>query len=516
MTRHADEKEAVAPVPIKKKNVVFFHPDLGIGGAERLVIDAAVGLQSLGHKVTIFTSHCDPDHCFDEARDGTLDVRVRGNGLTPPTVFGRLKILCSILRQVHLLLAITRSGELAKLEPTVFFLDQLSAGIPFLRWFWDDTKTLFYCHFPDLLLVHNRQAWHKRIWRIAFDWWECWGIRGADKVVANSYFTKTIVEDTFKGLGGKDGIGILYPAVDTKKAHSTIENGEETLWKNKKVLLSINRFEKKKNVALAIKAFGGLTTKQRVGVRLVIAGGYDSREAENVAYHKELEALADSLDLKAATAKNIVSAQAIPDDIEVLFLLSIPDQYKVSLLKTAKLLIYTPSDEHFGIVPLEAMLAGTPVLAANTGGPLETVVDGETGWLRSPEKLDDWTDVLRITLKPSNEPFLIKMGEAGKQRVEDEFSERKLAKRLDEELDATIKAERQQATELGDVGTAIVLYILLLGIIGFIIKEGVHPAIVGLENTPKDIAAGLGLIALAISGMSVITWKLMQNESAFR
>jgi len=54
----------------EKKSIVFFHPDLGIGGAERLVIDAAVGLQARGHKVTIFTSHCDPGHCFDEARDG--------------------------------------------------------------------------------------------------------------------------------------------------------------------------------------------------------------------------------------------------------------------------------------------------------------------------------------------------------------------------------------------------------------------------------------------------------------
>ena len=58
---------ATAP---SRKNVVFVHPDLGIGGAERLIIDAAVGLQELGHKVTIFTSHCDPRHCFEEARDG--------------------------------------------------------------------------------------------------------------------------------------------------------------------------------------------------------------------------------------------------------------------------------------------------------------------------------------------------------------------------------------------------------------------------------------------------------------
>jgi len=52
------------------QNLVFFHPDLGIGGAERLVIDAAVGLQDRGHRITIFTSHRDTKHCFDEARDG--------------------------------------------------------------------------------------------------------------------------------------------------------------------------------------------------------------------------------------------------------------------------------------------------------------------------------------------------------------------------------------------------------------------------------------------------------------
>lgn len=62
--------------PSRSKRIVFFHPDLGIGGAERLIIDVAVGLQELGHKVTIFTSHCDPTHCFDEARDGTPCVAV--------------------------------------------------------------------------------------------------------------------------------------------------------------------------------------------------------------------------------------------------------------------------------------------------------------------------------------------------------------------------------------------------------------------------------------------------------
>ena len=73
----------------KKEHVVFFHPDLGIGGAERLVIDAAVGLQTRGHRVTIFTSHCDPRPCFDEARDGELARCAFARYHLPPLISGK-------------------------------------------------------------------------------------------------------------------------------------------------------------------------------------------------------------------------------------------------------------------------------------------------------------------------------------------------------------------------------------------------------------------------------------------
>jgi alpha-1,3/alpha-1,6-mannosyltransferase len=59
-----------------KGTIVFLHPDLGIGGAERLVVDAAVGLQNLGYKIVIFTSHCDPSHSFEETRDGELAAKI--------------------------------------------------------------------------------------------------------------------------------------------------------------------------------------------------------------------------------------------------------------------------------------------------------------------------------------------------------------------------------------------------------------------------------------------------------
>mmetsp|Transcript_25585 Transcript_25585/g.101031 ORF Transcript_25585/g.101031 Transcript_25585/m.101031 type:complete len:104 (+) Transcript_25585:1454-1765(+) len=44
-------------------------------------------------------------------------------------------------------------------------------------------------------------------------------------------------------------------------------------------------------------------------------------------------------------------------------------------------LLYTPPEEHFGIVPLEAMAASRAVIACNSGGPLETIEEGVTGFL---------------------------------------------------------------------------------------------------------------------------------------
>ncbi|MET0491909.1 MAG: glycosyltransferase, partial [Actinoplanes sp.] len=40
-----------------------------------------------------------------------------------------------------------------------------------------------------------------------------------------------------------------------------------------------------------------------------------------------------------------------------------------------------PAHEDFGIIPVEAQAAGTPVVGLRRGGLLETVVEGETGFL---------------------------------------------------------------------------------------------------------------------------------------
>ena len=70
---------------------------------------------------------------------------------------------------------------------------------------------------------------------------------------------------------------------------------------------------------------------------------------------------------------------------EVSFLPSVSSHEKEGLLATCTCVLYTPENEHFGIVPLEAMLASRPVLACDSGGPVESIIDGVTGFLCAPK-----------------------------------------------------------------------------------------------------------------------------------
>lgn len=321
-------------------------------------------------------------------------MRARGNAIFPTSIFGRFSILCAILRQLALVLTIAVfSDVLEQLAPDVLFIDQLSACIPFLKFIYPKAKILFYGHFPDRLLAKEGSGAvkaFKALYRRPFDALESWSTGRADNVIVNSKFTRSVFKQTFPSMRSRE-LKVIYPCVDTNSSNEGAAGA--TIWPDKKVLLSINRFEGKKNLSLAIRAFAGLSSDEIKKAMLVIAGGYDSRVQENANTLKELEELADSLKLSHSTYRGDGAALESTTS-DVLFLLSVPDKLKRRLLSSASLLIYTPKNEHFGIVPIEAMLAGLPVLATNTGGPLETIYDGRTGWLRSPEKVAQWTDVM--------------------------------------------------------------------------------------------------------------------------
>ena len=95
----------------------------------------------------------------------------------------------------------------------------------------------------------------------------------AESVAVNSGFTKGVVSKVWPELAKQKDLKIVHPCVDVKdKKSEKTEQDPIAAWRNKKILLSINRFERKKNIALAIKAFAGLGESGREGVRLVLAG----------------------------------------------------------------------------------------------------------------------------------------------------------------------------------------------------------------------------------------------------
>ncbi len=65
------------------------------------------------------------------------------------------------------------------------------------------------------------------------------------------------------------------------------------------------------------------------------------------------------------------------------FLGFVNDSELSALYSGAQALLYPVEDEDFGMVPVEAMAHGTPVIAHASGGPQETVIDGKTGILFS-------------------------------------------------------------------------------------------------------------------------------------
>uniref|UniRef100_G3P2S3 Alpha-1,3/1,6-mannosyltransferase ALG2 n=1 Tax=Gasterosteus aculeatus TaxID=69293 RepID=G3P2S3_GASAC len=393
--------------------VVFLHPDLGIGGAERLVVDAAVALKSQGCSVQIWTAHYDPTHCFSETLDPELPVVCVGDWL-PTSVFGYLHALCAYLRMIYVALYLV---FLSGVEYDVVFCDQVSVCIPVLRLSRLRKKVLFYCHFPDQLLT-QRKSTLKKLYRAPIDWLEERTTGMADMILVNSQFTAGIFAETFRGLRGVQ-TDVLYPSLNTRtfdQQSSEAQGLEGLLPEGTSCLfLSLNRYERKKNLGLALQAFASLKSSlppgQSAGIHLVVAGGYDDRVTENVQHYAELRKLAAQLDL---------------EDV-VTFLRSPSDSLKVALLRGSAAVLYTPSREHFGIVPVEAMYCRCPVIAVNSGGPLESVADGETGFLCEPTAEAFSKAMERLAREPQ---LRGDMGQAGRRRVQDKFSLRAFSNQL--------------------------------------------------------------------------------------
>jgi len=182
----------------------------------------------------------------------------------------------------------------------------------------------------------------------------------------------------------RSSIRVIYNGVDSERlTPSRSERSPEPLF------VYLGRLKKYKRVDAVIRAFAELNMPQ---ARLEIAGTGDYRAA--------LEALVKSLHLSD----------------RVRFLGFIPEEEKVHLLRRAWSSVLASPKEGWGISNLEAAACGTPVIAANSPGIRESVIDGETGFLVPGDDLQAMTAAMRGIVQS---PELVeKLGSAARRFAE--------------------------------------------------------------------------------------------------
>jgi glycosyltransferase involved in cell wall biosynthesis len=163
------------------------------------------------------------------------------------------------------------------------------------------------------------------------------GAQGVDRFIANSNYVRDRIEKYYD-----QNSTVIYPPVNVEQYREPPANPQVSQQRDDYYLI-VGRQVAYKRLDLAVDAFNEL------GLPLKVAG-----TGEEIRKHQP-------------RAKGNIE-----------FLGRVPDEALPELYGRAKAFVF-PAEEDFGIVPVEAMANGTPVIAFGVGGATETVVEGVTG-----------------------------------------------------------------------------------------------------------------------------------------
>lgn len=193
------------------------------------------------------------------------------------------------------------------------------------------------------------------------------------------------------------GSEVLHPGIDFEEFYC-VEYG--------KYFFYPSRIAPEKRFEYAIEAFKKFRRKHP-GFKLVIAGALFSERPDHVAYYKRIKKM-------------------LGGDGEVL--VDIPRWDLVDLFARCYSVLYSPVNEDFGLIPLEALASYKPVVAVNEGGPTEVVSDGVDGFL--VDSVDGMVE--KMSLLAGDVGLVEKMGKAGRKKVEKNFNWKKFMDRFKE------------------------------------------------------------------------------------
>ena len=213
-------------------------------------------------------------------------------------------------------------------------------------------------------------------------------IESSDRVTAVSEALKDATVDT---LGVRKKIAVIPNFVDPDVFAPRRDRPPLLAPAGARVLMHASNFRPVKNVDQVVRIFAAV--HERMDARLVMVGdGPEKPRAEELAR-------------QLGVAKH------------VLFLGN--QEVMEELLPLADLFLLPSSTESFGLVALEAMAAGVPVVASDVGGLPELIESGTTGFL---EPLDDLKAHVRAALRLLEDDALHRrIARAGRKRAVDKF-----------------------------------------------------------------------------------------------
>ncbi len=370
--------------------VLFYQPWMkSKGGIERLMLEYA---ERSTHEVTLVTHYL--SESFEE-----YDVEVKK--LTDKTVpEGFLKRGAFTAPRII-------SGKLDLDDYDVLLVSEAGLG-SFITFRNHEKPVICYCHTP-LRAAHQFHSHYREQYGFpkniffsfaasVYRFLEKKAWKNFDYVFANSQNTAENIRRA--DLAEKAEKEVVHPGADLSRFKSKEEE---------KFFFYPSRFKRYKRQDLAVKAFEKFSEKVEEDYRLVLAGFPDDKK-----YVEEL--------------RNISS-----DKVEIKT--DVSDSEMVDLYSRCTAVLFTAKNEDWGIVPVEAMASGKPVVAVDEGGPSESVENWDTGFLVESEPEEIGSKMSELV---GNTKMYKDMCKNSRERAK-EFTWEKFAEKMDKRINEVVE-----------------------------------------------------------------------------
>jgi len=326
----------------------------------------------VNHHIDVYTLTC-ANHDFADLRPYVASYRVFDFHPLPllASPLGRLNQairLADLLRLRSLSQAIARKIEQSSYDVVLAHPCQFETSPTILRYL-QSLPSVYYCQEPLRSLYEampgrpyddNSATWRRVLNRVdplpalyhsVLKRADQRNTRSARTVLVNSKFMRDAVRRIYQV-----DAQVSYHGVDTQQFRPLPIQ-------KRHMLLSVGSLTPLKGFDFLIHSVARISTDRRLP--LVIASNF-----QNPPERDYLDQLANDL------------------DVDLTLLANVNDERLVQLYNQAKVTIYAPIGEPFGLVPLESMACGTPVVGVAEGGVRESILHEHTGLLveRDPTK----------------------------------------------------------------------------------------------------------------------------------